>query len=175
VIVCPATVIVPVRAASVVLAATLKLVEPRPVIDAPLVIVIQAALLVAVHAQLDPVVTATLPLVPVDGAFTVVGDTVNEQLSAAWLTVTVWPAIVIVPVRAAPVVLAATVKLLEPRPVMVAPLVIVIQAALLVAVHAQLEPVVTDTLAFVPVDGAFTAVGDTVNVQLFAAWFTVTV
>ena len=105
----PATVIVPVRAAPLVFAATLKSLEPRPVIDAPLVIVIQAALLTAVHAQLDPVVTETLPLVPVEGAFTAVGATLNVQLFAAWFTVTVWPAIVIVPVRAAPVVLAATV------------------------------------------------------------------
>jgi hypothetical protein len=51
------------------------LVEPRPAIDAPLVIVIQATMLVAVQAQLDPVVTDTLALLPVDGADTLVGDT----------------------------------------------------------------------------------------------------
>jgi hypothetical protein len=38
------------------------------------VIVIQLTALVAVHGQLEPVVTATLPLVPVDGAEMVVGD-----------------------------------------------------------------------------------------------------
>ena len=43
--------------------------------DAPLVIVIQLTALLAVHAQLEPVVTATLPVLPVDGAETVVGDT----------------------------------------------------------------------------------------------------
>ena len=43
--------------------------------DAPLVIVIQAAMLVAVQAQLDPVVTEMLALFPVGGADTVVGDT----------------------------------------------------------------------------------------------------
>ena len=72
----PATVIVPVRAAPPVFAATVKFAEPRPDIEAPLVIVIQLTALVAVHAQLDPVVTDTLPLLPVDGAFTDVGDTV---------------------------------------------------------------------------------------------------
>ena len=65
--VCPAMVRVPVRGAPVVLAATEKFVEPRPDIDAPLVMVIQLALLVAVHGQLDPVVTAMLLLLPVDG------------------------------------------------------------------------------------------------------------
>ena len=39
--VCPATVSVPVRAAPVVFAATLKFVDPSPDIDAPLVTVIQ--------------------------------------------------------------------------------------------------------------------------------------
>ena len=150
------------RAPPAVLAATVKFADPRPVEEPPLVIVIHGTLLVAVHPQLDPVVTATLPVVPVAGAFTEVGDTVKVQLFAAWFTVTVCPATVIVPLREAPVVLAATVKLLEPRPVIDAPLVIVIHAALLVAVHAQLDPVVTDTLPLVPVDGAFTRMGETV-------------
>ena len=45
--------------------------------------VIHAALLTDVHPQLDPVVTATLPLAPVDGASMLVGDTLNVQLLAA--------------------------------------------------------------------------------------------
>jgi hypothetical protein len=80
---------------------------------------------------------------------------------AAWLTVTIWPATVIVPLRAEPVVFAATVKLAEPSPDIEAPLVIAIQPALLTAVHAQLDPVVTDTLALSPVDVAETLVGET--------------
>ena len=40
----------------------------------PAVIVIQLTALVDVHGQLDPVVTAILPLLPVDGTDTVVGD-----------------------------------------------------------------------------------------------------
>jgi hypothetical protein len=71
--------------------------------------VIQAALLVAVHAQLDPVVTAMLPLLPVEGTETLVGETLKLQLAAAWLNVTVFPATVRVPLREAPVVFAATV------------------------------------------------------------------
>ena len=42
----------------------------------PLVTVIQATELVAVHAQLEPVVTEMVLLSPVDGAETVVGVTV---------------------------------------------------------------------------------------------------
>jgi hypothetical protein len=41
----------------------------------PLVIVIQATVLAGVHAQELPVVTAILLLSPVDGADTLVGDT----------------------------------------------------------------------------------------------------
>ena len=65
---------VPVRGLVVALAATVKLNEPSP--DIPgLVIVIQATVLAGVHAQLEPVVTAILLLRPVEGADTVVGDT----------------------------------------------------------------------------------------------------
>ena len=73
--VCPATVSVPVRATPLVFAATVKSVEPRPDIEAPLVIVIQLTELVDVHGQLDPVVTATLEFKPVEPAETVVGAT----------------------------------------------------------------------------------------------------
>ena len=85
------------------------------------------------------------------------------------MTVTVWPATDIVPVRAAPLVFAVTVKLAEPVPVIAPPPAMVIQGTLLVAVHPQLEPVVTEIAAVVPVAGAFTEVGETLNVQLFAA------
>ena len=131
--------------------------------------VIHCTLLTDVHAQLEPVVTTTLPLLPVDGTSMLVVERVAEQLLAAWLTVTIWPATVIVPVRAAPVEFAATVKFDEPSPVMEAPLVTVIQATLLTAVHWQLDPVVTEILPFVPVDGALTVSGATVAAQLLAA------
>ena len=42
---------------------------------APAVMVIHEALLVAVHAQLDPVVTLTLLLLPVEGTDTLDGAT----------------------------------------------------------------------------------------------------
>jgi len=56
--------------------------------------------------------------------------------------VKVWPAMVIVPVRCGPV-LAATENCVTPLPVPLAPLLIVIQASLLAAVHAQPVTVVT--------------------------------
>jgi hypothetical protein len=80
---------------------------PLPEPLAPLVIVIQVALLVAVHVQPVVVVTPTLPGPPFDGTFADVGEAVKLQPSA-WLMVTVCPATVSVPVRAGPV-FAATV------------------------------------------------------------------
>lgn len=69
------------------------------------------------------------------------------------MTVNVWPATVIVPVRAAPV-FAATLKVTLPLPLPVAPAVIAIHEALLVAVHPQPLPAVTATvLPVAPVAG----------------------
>jgi hypothetical protein len=42
--------------------------------DAPVVTVIQAALLIAVHAQVDPAVTATEPVLPAAGAAALAGS-----------------------------------------------------------------------------------------------------
>jgi hypothetical protein len=81
------------------------------------------------------------------------------QLLANWLTVTVWPPTVMVPVRELPVPLAATLKVNDPSPD-IPPLVIVIQGTVLTGVHAQLEPVTTEMLLLSPVDNAETVVGD---------------
>ena len=132
-------------------------------------IVIQVTVLVAVHAQLDPVTTAMLPLLPVAGADIVVADTLYVQLFAAWVTVRVRPATVNVPDRGTPVELAATVKVADPRPDMEARLVMVIHATALVAVHAQLEPVMTETVPLKPVEGADTLAGDTEYVHCASA------
>jgi hypothetical protein len=71
-----------------VFAATLYATEPMPVPLAPLVTVIQDALLTAVQAQLVPVVTDTPPaVVPVEGTEALVADNVYVQLSAACVTV----------------------------------------------------------------------------------------
>ena len=85
---------------------------------------------------------------------------------AACVTVNVMPAIVIVPTRVLPVVLAATLYQTHPRPVPLAPAVMVSHAALLVAVQKQLDPVITETLAPVkPVDVNDPLVGDRLAVQ----------
>jgi hypothetical protein len=137
----PAAVIVPVRGAPV-LAATEKFTAPLPEPLAPLRIVIQASLLTAAHEQPAAVVTFTLP-VPLEAVkLWLVGLIVNEQPPAC-VAVKVWPAMVNVPVRCGPV-FAATENCVVPTPLPLAPLEIVIQATLLVAVHAQ--PVAAVTL-----------------------------
>jgi hypothetical protein len=71
--------------------------------------VIQEAPLAAVQEQPEPAVTLTLllPLLELNEAL--VADNVYAQAVApAWLTLNVWPAIVIVPERVAVEVLAAT-------------------------------------------------------------------
>ena len=60
---------------------------------------------------------------------------------AAWLTVNACPAMVIVPVRAAPVEFAATLKATVPFPLPLAPLVTVTQLTPLIAVQEQPLPV----------------------------------
>jgi hypothetical protein len=66
-------------------------------------------LLTAVHEQLVPVVTDNALVLPIIATDTLVGVTVAGQPEADCVNVTVCPATVIVPVRTAPVVLAATV------------------------------------------------------------------
>lgn len=70
------------------------------------------------------------------------------QGAAAWFTVNVWPPIVAVPARAAPV-LAAAFNVTVPFPLPLEPAVTVSHAALLVVVHPQ--PVAVDTATLIPV------------------------
>ena len=63
--------------------------------------------------------------------------------AASCVTVNVWPPAVIVPVRDVVAEFAATVNVTVPLPDPLAPPVIVIQVALLAAVHAQPLPLVT--------------------------------
>jgi hypothetical protein len=144
----PAIVSVPVRLEATVFAATLNVTGPLPDPVAPPVTVIHAALLAAVQLQPVAAVTALLPLPPAAAKDWVVGEIVGEQDAAACVTVNVAPAMVSVPVRLEATVFAATVKPAVPVPDPAAPLVSVIQDALLAAVHAQ--PVATLTV-LVPV------------------------
>jgi hypothetical protein len=71
--------------------------------------VIQVALLVAVHAQPAPAVTVTVPLVATDvDSVADDGRIVNEHGAPGCVTVNVLPPIVSVPVREEVVELAAT-------------------------------------------------------------------
>jgi hypothetical protein len=101
--VCPPIVSVPVRLFALVFAATLYVTVPVPVVDAPAVIVNQAALLVAVQAESAAFeVTATvLPVAPVAVAVSVVGDSVTLPVIPLCVTVNICPPTVIVPVRVA--------------------------------------------------------------------------
>ena len=65
----------------------------------------------------------------------------HELGSGACVTEKVWPATLMLPVRAAPVLFAATVNATEPFPLPLAPDVTVIQASLRLAVQLQLVPV----------------------------------
>ena len=106
--------------------------------------VIHEALLAAVQAHPVVVLTSVVPVPPVAGTLSSCGEIEKLHdgvgaggvglLLAAWETVNVRPAIVSVPVLAAPVLLA-TLKATEPLPVPAAPDVTVIHVAPLVAVH----------------------------------------
>lgn len=76
VMVCPATVSVPVRGLESAFAATAKSTLPLPEPLLPLVIVIQAALLDAVHAQPLLVVTAAVAALPAAAMLCGVGPAV---------------------------------------------------------------------------------------------------
>jgi hypothetical protein len=69
----------------------------------------QGTLLTAVHEHCVPETTESdEPGLPICGTVTVVGVTVDGHPEADCVNVTVFPATVIVPVRLAPVVFAAT-------------------------------------------------------------------
>lgn len=146
--VCPAAIIVPVRAASL-FAATEKFTVPLPLPLPPEVIVIHESLLAAVHEQPVPEMMLKLPAAPLAGTLVLAADKVYVQPDAC-VTVNVCPAIVNVPVRAVPG-FAATVKLTVPLLVPLAPAVTVIHDALLAAVQAQPAPLVIFTLPLPPV------------------------
>ena len=79
---------------------------PLPLV--PPVIVIQDALLLAVHVQPAPTVTATVPEKVPAGAFDEVGEIVAMHGAPACVMVKVLPPIVRIPVRGVLAVLGAT-------------------------------------------------------------------
>src|SRR5829696_1534114 len=138
--VCPAAVIVPLRAAPA-LAAAVNCTVPGPVPLAPEVIAIQGTFAVAVHAHVPLALTLNEPEPPPGGTFWVAGLIENVQ-PLACTTVNVWPAIVTVPRRSAPsfaAITSCTVPLPDPAPPDEMP----IHGAWLSAVHAHPAAAVT--------------------------------
>jgi hypothetical protein len=147
----PPIVSVPLREVVDGFAATLNETVPLPEPLAPAVIVIQVALLAAVHAQ--PVAAVTLvdegpPLPPIDR---VAGEIAGVHAAAASLTVNVLPPIVSVPLREVVDGFAAALNATDPLPLPDAPDVTVNQLSLLAAVHAQPVAAVTATVPVPPV------------------------
>src|SRR5947208_7535406 len=115
---------------------------------APAATAIHGAFDTTVHAQPLPAVTVTVPGPPWSLTGSEVGEIVYVHggggggANAACATVNVWPAIVIVPLRPAPV-LGATAKATVPPPLPELPFEIEIQGAFETAVHAHPPSVVT--------------------------------
>src|SRR6187397_225006 len=107
---------IPDRSAPVAFGAATKLTVPLPVPDAAPLIVIQAAPVDAVHPQLAPAVTPIEPVPPAAATVCDVGAIENVHGTACCVTVSVWPPMVIVPLRAAPR-FSTTVKTTTPLPV----------------------------------------------------------
>jgi hypothetical protein len=155
----PAMVIVPVRWAVPVLAATTTLTVPLPVPDPPEPTLSQVALLVVLQAHVLPAVTATATDSPEAGEVRVVGEIAYVHGVPAWVTLKVWPAMVIVPVRCAVLVFAATTTVTVPVPVPDPPEPTLSQAALLVVLQAQVLPADTVTATDSPAAGEVRFVG----------------
>ena len=141
----PPAVIVPVRGELSGFAAALKATEVLPVPLVALVTDSQAALLVAVQVQVLPVVRPTELLPPLAGKEALDDDSAYVHAAAACVTVKVWPATVIVPLRGELFGFAAALKATVVLPVPLVPLVTDSHAALLDAVQAQSPPVVSAT------------------------------
>ena len=141
----PAIVSVPSRGSPVPLARIANVTEPLPEPLAPDVTVIHEVLETAVHVQPAAVVTVMGP--PLEEAL-LLNDSLVGLIEyvhpLACVTVCVWPAIEMAAVRSGPV-FAAAVNATVPLPVPLAPEVIEIHVAGVVAVQAQPAGLVTPT------------------------------
>ena len=171
--VCPPAVIVPVRDVVAEFAATVNVTVPLPDPLAPPVIVIQVALLAAVHVQPLPLVTANELVPPPATTDSETGEIEYVHGAAACVTVNVCPPAVIVPVRDVVAEFAATLNVTVPFPDPLAPPVIVIHVALLAAVHAQPLPLVTVNEPVPPPATTDSDTGETEYVHGAAACVTV--
>jgi hypothetical protein len=156
------------------LGATVIVAAPGPLPDAGLTLA-HTSSLAASHAQPLPAVTLTLLAPPDAPSATLVGDAeVTHGTTAAWLTVTGWPAMVRVAERLVEPECAATVTVAGPDPVPDAGLTLA-QETLLDAVHEHPLPAVTVTLLDPPDAPIGTLAGAAEYVHAGTpAWVTVT-
>ena len=165
----------PVRWAPLPLTPTWKFTTPLPVPAPRSVITNQSALFeTAVQAQLARAAdTPTKPYPPAASYVWLAVEKAKVQGAASCVTVTDWPPMVMIPVRASPP-FAAALNLTTPLPDDDAPPVIAIQAALEAAVQTQSPRVVTVALRSPPADGTTIVVGAIVKVHGAASCVTVT-
>jgi hypothetical protein len=160
----PAVETVALREFEDVFAVAVTVTVPLPDPDAPDETVSHDAVVDDVQPQPEAAVTVIVAAPPPAATDALVGDTVGVHVPAC-VTVKVDPAIVSVPVREAPV-FDATVNPAVPDPVPDAPLVSVIQVALLRPVHVHDEPEVVIVTEPVPPEAAIeAAVDDSVALQ----------
>lgn len=171
--VCPAIVAVPARAGPL-FAAAATVTLPLPVPDAPEAIESHGSFAIAVHEQKLAVVTVTSVVLAPDEVACDAGEIEKLHGAGSCAIVNVWPAMVTVPLRAAPV-LASAFMVTVPLPAPVEPDATEIQGALLTAVQLQRAAAVTVAVAAPALDDIDWLVGDTVNVHGASACVTVTV
>ena len=143
---------------------TLNVTVPLPVPEAPPVTTSHDAFDVADHAQPSSTVTSTEPLPPSETTLLPGADSVPVHgggNGASCDTVTVFPAIVTVPVRTVVPSLAATVNDTLPLPDPEAPLATAIQAAFEVADQEQVSVPLTAIARDSPPAAADAVIGDT--------------
>jgi hypothetical protein len=169
----PPIVSVPMRVNGVLFAGTEYWTVPSPLPGDPDVTVIHVTLLDADHAHPAGAEIATDPLEPKPLSETEIGESVRVHAMPDWVTVTVWPAIVTVPVRVTMSGLLATLNDTDPAPVPLAPDAIVIHGTELLAVHAQLPAVLTVTVLNADVAVSEMLVCDTTAAHVGAACVTV--
>ena len=138
---------------------------PGPEPDPPPVTVIQETLATVVQAHPVAAVTDADPDPPLSLIESDAGEIVGAQGAPASMTVKVWPAIVIVPLRPLVEGFALALNAVVPAPLPDAPDVTVSHPLLLAAVQAQPAGALTSTDPVPPEKGTGCEVAEIVNVQ----------
>jgi hypothetical protein len=171
--VCVPILIVPVRPLPV-FAANVNVTLPLPVPDAPPVIVIHDAPVVAVHAHPPAALTAIAVPVPEVAGTDCDDGLIDVAHEPDCVTANVRPAIVKLPVRTLPVFAAAE-NATAPLPLPLAPWLMVSHESPVDAVHAQPAPMVTAIDGPTPPAAAIVALEGFSDAAHEPAWFTVNV